>query len=197
VTAEEVADAKFESPPYVAVMEWVPCVKAAVANVATPDVTVPVPSEVVPSMNWTVPVADAGVTVAVKVTTWFTLAGFGFAARATKEVPFTFWFSSAETAAASDESPPYAAVIECVPWVKLEVENVATPDASAAVPITAPLSKNCTVPVAAVGVTVAVNVTACPTVEGFALDASATEETAFTFWLSAAEVAAVSDESPP
>jgi hypothetical protein len=50
-----------------------------------------------------------------------------------------------------------------------------------AVPITAPLSKNCTLPVAADGVTVAVNVIACPTVVGFALEARATEEAVFTF----------------
>jgi hypothetical protein len=81
--------------------------------------------------------------------------------------------------------------------VSVEVENVATPEVRVAVPITTAPSRNCTVPVAAEGVTVAVNVTACPTVEGFALEASAIEETVLTFWLSGAEVAPASDESPP
>lgn len=71
-TAGDVLVAKFESPPYCAVMECEPAASDAVMNVATPPApTVPVPMEVAPSKNVTVPVmvpAVAEVTVAVNVT---------------------------------------------------------------------------------------------------------------------------------
>ena len=57
--------------------------------------------------------------------------------------------------------------------------NDACPDAKAAVPMTVAPSRNCTVPVAVAGVTVAVNATLCPTVEGFALDANVIAAAAF------------------
>ena len=44
VTAEEVKPAKFVSPPYWAVMLWLPVASALVAYVAAPEVSVPVPS---------------------------------------------------------------------------------------------------------------------------------------------------------
>jgi hypothetical protein len=62
----------------------------------------------------------------------------------------------------------------------MAVENAAPPDPSVAVPITAPLSENCTLPVALRGVTVAKNVTVWPEVEGFKLDVITTEDAAFT-----------------
>ena len=76
-------------------------------------------------------------------------------------------------------SPPYCAVIECVPAVSAEVANVAVPlllrklEPSAVVP-----SKKVTVPVAmpvpgAIAVTVAVNVTVPPETEGFTSAVSA------------------------
>ena len=49
-------------------IECVPAVENEVASVALPELSVPVPSEVVPSMKVTVPVAVEGVTVAVSVT---------------------------------------------------------------------------------------------------------------------------------
>ena len=55
------------SPPYTAVMLWLPVDRAAVLNVAVVPLIVPVPSVVVPSLNVTVPVAPL-VTVAVNVT---------------------------------------------------------------------------------------------------------------------------------
>lgn len=45
-----------------------PAVENEVARVAFPEISGPVPSEVVPSRNVTVPVAAEGVTVAVSVT---------------------------------------------------------------------------------------------------------------------------------
>ena len=67
-------------------------------------------------------------------------------------------------------SPPYVAEIECVPAANAEVENVATPPMSIPVPSAAVPSENVTGPVAAAGVTVAVNVTDCPTTDGFTLE---------------------------
>ena len=53
---------------------------------------------------------------------------------------------------------------------RVEIENVAVPALSVPVPSVAAPSLKVTVPVAAPGVTVAVNVTACPNVEGFVPD---------------------------
>ena len=49
-------------------IEWVPAAEKEVARVALPELSVPVPSEVVPSRKVTVPVAVDGETVAVSVT---------------------------------------------------------------------------------------------------------------------------------
>ena len=52
-------------------MEWVtPAARLEMESVARPLLRVPVPSEVDPSLNVTVPVAVEGETVAVKVTVW-------------------------------------------------------------------------------------------------------------------------------
>lgn len=73
VTAEEVEAAKFVSPPYCAVMLWLPAASELVAYVATAELSVPVPSLVLPSRKVTVPVGvpllpEPPATVAVKVT---------------------------------------------------------------------------------------------------------------------------------
>jgi hypothetical protein len=66
--------AKFVSPPYCAVSEWVPAVSEEVANVAAPLLFTEIaPSVVVPFEKVTVPVGvpvpgAIGVTVAVSVT---------------------------------------------------------------------------------------------------------------------------------
>ena len=67
LTALLVLPVKLLSPPYTAVMLWLPPVRAAVLNVAVVPLIVPEPSVVVPSLKVTVPVAPL-VTVAVKVT---------------------------------------------------------------------------------------------------------------------------------
>jgi hypothetical protein len=56
-----------------------------VLNTADPALNVPVPSTVAPSRNCTVPVADEGDTVAVKVTGWLATDGFSDEAIATLE----------------------------------------------------------------------------------------------------------------
>jgi len=79
----------------------------------------------------------------------------------------------------------------------VDVEKVATPEATVVVPITAPPSRNCTLPVAVDGAIVAVKVTAWPATEGFTLETRATEPVAFTVCVIAVEVAAAEFESPP
>jgi len=74
-------------------------------------------------------------------------------------------------------SPPYRAVIECVPTERFEVDNVATQLAlSADEPRVLLPSRSVTVPVGVPvpedGLTVAVNVTCCPRTEGFGEDVS-------------------------
>jgi len=49
----------------------------------------------------------------------------------------------------------------------VDVENVAIPPLTVPVPSVVAPSRNVTIPVAVEGVTVAVNVTACPKVDGF------------------------------
>jgi hypothetical protein len=59
------------------VIECAPTASDAVLSVAEPPETGAVPSDDAPSKNWTVPVALAGVIVAVTVTLWPTTDGFG------------------------------------------------------------------------------------------------------------------------
>src|SRR5256885_7496300 len=64
-------------------------------------------------------------------------------------------------------SPLYLAVMAWLPGVSALVENVATPALTVPLPISAAPSKNCTVPAGEPGpVTVAVNCTLAPGVEG-------------------------------
>ena len=58
----------FVSPRYFAIMACDPIDNDDVVNVAWPDDIVPVPSIVLESLNWTVPVALLGEIVAVNVT---------------------------------------------------------------------------------------------------------------------------------
>jgi hypothetical protein len=64
------------------------------------------------------------------------------------------------------------AVIVWLPEVRLEVEYAAVPPLKDAFPIRLLPSRNATVPVAVAGTTVALNVTACPGIDGFTLEVS-------------------------
>src|SRR5437868_1971508 len=94
------------------------------------------------------------------------------------------------------ESPLYVAVMGSLPSGSDDVVAVATPPASVDVPIVvAPLVK-VTVPVTPFG-TVAVKVTACPGVDGFAEEVKATTGVALlTVWV-VDPVAGLLFESPP
>ena len=58
-------------------MEWLPTASKDVPSVDTPPESGELPSDEAPSKNSTLPVAAAGVTVAVSVTPWPTTDGFG------------------------------------------------------------------------------------------------------------------------
>ena len=69
--------------------------------------------------------------------------------------------------------------MECGPTVNAEVDSAALPPLSGMLPSEVAPSKNCTVPVAANGDTVAVRVTFCPDAEGLALDDTVVVEAAW------------------
>ena len=87
-------------------MEWLPNASADVLIDAVPPLNGALPSDVAPSKNWTVPVAVAGVTVAVTVTLCPTTDGFGDVATAV-ELPaaFTVWTCAPEVLPVKLASP--------------------------------------------------------------------------------------------
>src|ERR1039457_7305481 len=83
--------------------------------------------------------------------------------------------------------------MECGPTDKVESDRVAEPLVIVAVPSTVEPSRNCTVPVAVLGVTAAVRVTFCPLVEGLGEEANATlDVTLLTACIKMAELLAAS-----
>ena len=134
-------------------------------KVAVPLLSVPVPSEDVPSRKVTVPLASEGVTVAVRVTVWPVKTGLGDAdSDVVVSIPRTVRVTVLDVLVANVLFAAYTAVTLCVPGVRLEVVKVATPLLSVPVPSEVVPSWNVTVPVtvagvAAGGVTVAVKVT--------------------------------------
>ena len=85
---------------------------------------------------------------------------------------FTFSDTVPDVSALKFKSPPYTAVIECVPSASDAIANVAFLLASVPVPSTVAPSINVTVPVGvpapgATAAKVAVNVTVAPEVDGF------------------------------
>jgi hypothetical protein len=78
--------------------------------------------------------------------------------------------------------------MECEPSAKVEVAKLAVPATIVPVPSALPPSLNVTVPVAADGVTVAVNVSVAPDGDGLAEDVSATADASFTVCVSLEDV---------
>ena len=88
--------------------------------------------------------------------------------------------------------------MECDPVDRLVVESDAVPPLRAPAPSRMAPSKNCTVPVAPEGETVALNVTLCPTVDGLLFDAIAVVEFALLMvCVSTVEVLSLKLVSPP
>jgi hypothetical protein len=167
-----VAELSLASPLYVAVMGSLPPGSEDVVAVATPPVSVDVPNVVLPLVNVTVPVTPLG-SVAVKVTDWPEVEGFVDDVRETVGVVLLTTWVSVPVAELLLTSPLYVAVMGSLPPGSEDVVTVAAPPVRVDVPnVVVPLV-NVTVPVTPAG-SVAVNVTACPGVEGF------TEETRVT-----------------
>ena len=132
-------------------------------NVAFPALSVADPIVVLPFVKVTVPVAVAGVTVAVNFTDEPYADGFADEASAMVGLAlFTIWVSTEDVLPLYFVLPPYEAVIECELTASFELLKVACPLLSVPVPSVVPPSLNVTVPVAKKGVTIAVNVTELP-----------------------------------
>jgi hypothetical protein len=107
------------------------------------------------------------------------LDGFGDETRAVVVLAFTAWAIAGEVLALKLALPRYWAVMECDPTASgVVVVKVAVLPVRATVPSAVVPLKNRTEPAGvplpgATGVTVAVNVTACPAAEGFGVDVTA------------------------
>ena len=140
-----------------------PIASCEVAKLALPPLNVAVPSNVVPSKNFTVPVAVDGLTVAVKVTLCLRFDGLLFEVSAVVVLAlFTVCESVGDVLPENEASPPYTAVIECEPAARDEVEKLAVPPATVDVPRVVAPSLNVTVPVAEEELIVAMKVTDAP-----------------------------------
>lgn len=141
VTAGATLDVKLLSPEYTAMIELVATGRSLVARVATPLVSVSVPSEVVPLKNWTVPVGVSvlvpiAATVAVNVTDSPKTEELGEAVIVVVEVGVdaTVMVTAGDVFDAKLVSPEYVAVIELAPVGSAEVARVATPLVRVSVP---------------------------------------------------------------
>lgn len=183
--------------------------RAEVLNVAEPALSGPEPKVVAPSFNVTVPVGvplpgAAGDTVAVNFTPCPTTEGFADDT-STVVVPamFTVCMSVLDVLAEKLLLPPYAALIEWLPRLSVEVLNVAIPPLSVFEPKVVAPSLKVTVPVGvpdpgATALTVAVKVTDWPKTEGFADDATAVVVlSVFTICVRMEEVLVEKLELPP
>ena len=157
------------SPRYFATISWLPTDNDDVINVALPPDIVPVPNivdgVVLLSLNCTVPVADDGDTIDVKFTDLPNIIDVAFELKEiVVEALFTVCTSIPLTLGLFFASPRYLATILCDPTEREYMENVVLPVMpSVPVPMVVGglvlVSLNCTVPVALLGVTKAVNFT--------------------------------------
>jgi hypothetical protein len=153
------------------VIECVPTVSVDVVKLATPlPFNVPAPSAVVPSRKVSVPLgvpALLDVIVAVNVTGAPLVAEAPeLTTTAVVAAGVMVCVTAGELLAVKLESPLYAAVMECVPTVSIEIVKVAVlPAFSVPVPSVVLPSRKLTLPVGVplpAEVTVAVNVTGVP-----------------------------------
>src|ERR1035438_6972640 len=148
-------------------MGCVPTSRVAGSMAVVPPASGMVASSIAPSMNCTVPVAAAGVTVAV--TGWDCAYTTVPLVSVTTDVVGTFAMVSVNTGEEEPlylVSPEYTAVSEWLPTASAVGVTLAVPFATVAVaPRVAP-SKNCTVPEASAGNRLAVSVTGCPATAG-------------------------------
>jgi hypothetical protein len=160
-------------------MECAPCVRVEIESDALPPlIGTGLLIWLPPSKNVMLPESVPGVvelTVAVNMTVCPTVEGFTDDTTTVLLVASTICPIPEDVAGANVASPLYEQKIECVPAPSDVVVNVALPPLNVTgAPRAFPLSRNVTVPVGVPGVVdviVAVNVTACPIVEGFKDDA--------------------------
>src|SRR5579859_8064069 len=118
-------------------------------------------------------------TTALKVSFPPKLAGSGTCVSVTEtSVPCTSWVKTSEVLVVKLASPPYTAVILWLPAANPLVEKLATPALSVPVPSVLVLSLKVTVPVGVpapggTAVTVAVNITDCPKMDGLLFETTA------------------------
>src|SRR5208282_4556407 len=101
-------------------MCW-PRARAEVENAAAPELSVTVASGVTPSSKVIEPVGDDPVTVAVNLTVAPTSEGFALEISAVLELCCITCDSTVEVLVKLKLSPPYTAVIECVPAARVDV----------------------------------------------------------------------------
>src|ERR1041384_2227479 len=125
VTLVEVLVAYWKSPPYTALIVWLPTDSDELVRVACPDPSsVPVPSVAAPSLNVTVPVGvpTPAVPVAVNTTDWTNTGGF--CDELTVVVvgwPLTVWVKLVEVLPLKLSSPLYTAVMM---WFVIDRDDV-------------------------------------------------------------------------
>lgn len=176
-------------------MEWVPPPKAEVLKLAVPKVRGKLEEIATgPSKKVTVPVAEDGVTLAVKVNEVPNTEGFVPLLRRTliEEFAlglFTVCNSAADVPPLNLASPLYCAVTEWVPKDKVEMVTLAEPVTKGSSPeMAVEPSKKTTAPVAVEGATFAVKVRASPVSAGLVPPVRLTVTVALpltTFWTSA------------
>jgi hypothetical protein len=183
----------------------VPTGNVEIVRVLVP-VNVWVASAVPPLLKVTVPEIawpEGDVTVDVKVTLWPKVDGLPLDVTvAVVLYRFTVSLNFGEVLGANLVSPEYVAVMERVPAASEEVVNVAVPPANDPVPsVVLPSLKVTTSPsggAPALELTVAVKVTACPTLVGFEEEVTAVlVAILLTTCFSKGEVLAVKFASPP
>jgi hypothetical protein len=182
VTEAEVLGPYVLSPLYDAVSVWLPLARVAVLKLADPPVRTTALSVVAPSLKVTVPVAAAGVTVAVRVTICPTAAELGVTSKLIVAGFVAGLITSvtvADVLALLMESPLYDAVSVWLPTARLDVTIAPTPLNIATLPRAAAPSLNVTVPVAVVGSTTALRLTCCPALAGLGRAAMPTVVVAF------------------
>jgi hypothetical protein len=162
----------------------------AAVNAAEPPLSVTVPNTVAPSRNCTVPVAAAGATDAVRFTFCpYTIDPLLAETAVVVGALFTVCVNATEVTPLQLASPAYTTVMEWLPADSPAVLSDALPPLTVAVPITVAPSRNCTLPVAVAGESVAVKTTACPLAAGFTEEPSPTVVAAFaTVTVAAADV---------
>ena len=187
------------SPAYTALRLWEPPASVFSVKLATLEIREAVPMVVAPSIKTTLPVGVNPVTVAVKVVAVPAVLGFRLEANVVEVgTPETVWASAVEVAAALLPSPAYTAAMVWVPIASVVLVYEATPPASVAAPSVLAPSLKVTAPEGVAPLTVAVNVTEAPKIDGVPLEVKVTELlTVFTVCVNVGEVLDVLLESPP